>query len=83
MDSHSQLASLPEKVMHREELNNKVASLKAHRDGLLLDYIKLHPEMSYEQIGDKFGLVPEHVSLIARKNEIRRLRGRKRNTESK
>ena len=24
--------------------------------------------------GNKFGLVPEHVSLIARKNEVRRLR---------
>jgi hypothetical protein len=52
-------------------------------DANVLDYIKLHPEMSYELIGDKFGLVPEHVSLIARKNEVRRLRGRKRNTESK
>lgn len=83
MDSQSQLASSAEKVMHRDELNRKLASLKAYRDGLLLDYINLHPEMNYEQIGNKFGLVPEHVSLIARKNEVRRLRGRKRNTESK
>jgi hypothetical protein len=83
MDSQNQLACSPEKIMHRDELNTKLASLKAYRNGLLLDYIKLHPEMSYEQIGDKFGLVPEHVSLIARKNKVRRLRGRKRNTESK
>ncbi len=83
MDSQNQLACSLEKIMHRDELNTKLASLKAYRDGLLLDYIKLHPQMSYEQIGDKFGLVPEHVSLIARKNEVRRLRGRKRNTESK
>lgn len=83
MESQSQLACLSEKIMHRDELNKKLASLKAYRDGLLLDYVKSHPEMSYEQIGDKFGLVPEHVSLIARKNEVRRLRGRKRNTQSK
>ena len=83
MDAQNQGVCSQEKIMHRDELNKKLASLKAHRDGLLLDYIKMHPEMSYEQIGDKFGLVPEHVSLIARKNEVRRLRGRKRNTESK
>jgi len=83
MDTQNQGLCLAEKIMHRDELNNKLASLKAHRDGLLLDYIKMHPEMNYEQIGDKFGLVPEHVSLIARKSEVRRLRGRKRNTERK
>jgi hypothetical protein len=83
MDTQNQGACSPEKIMHREELNRKLASLKAYRDGLLLDYINMHPEMNYEQIGEKFGLVPEHVSLIARKHDVRRLRGRKRATGSK
>jgi len=37
--------------------------------------------MGYGQIGDKFGLVGEHVSLIARKNNIRRLRGERKPRE--
>lgn len=67
-------------ILHRDELNRQLGELKACHDGLLLDYIKRHPEMGYGQIGDKFGLVGEHVSLIARKNNIRRLRGRKKTT---
>jgi hypothetical protein len=37
MDSQNQRAYSPEKIMHRDELNTQLASLKAYRDGLLLD----------------------------------------------
>lgn len=64
-------------VLHRDELYKNLASAKARRDELLVEYIKMHPEMTYAQIGKKFGLVDAHVSLIARKNNVRRLRGRR------
>ena len=72
-----------DKVLHRDDLNKKLGALKAHRDELLLDYIQMHPEMPYAEIGKKFGLVAEHVSLIARANDLRRLRGRKRIAKGK
>jgi hypothetical protein len=71
------METLNEKVLHRDELNRQLASAKAHRDELLVDYIQTHPEMSYHEIGRMFGLVAEHVSLIARNNNVRRLRGRR------
>jgi hypothetical protein len=71
------METLNDKVLHRDDLNRQLASAKAYRDELLVDYIQVHPEMSYQQIGKKWGLVDAHVSLIARKNNIRRLRGRR------
>lgn len=65
------------KVMTRLELAARIQELKSERDELLLKYVQMHPEMSYHEIGRKFGLVAEHVSLIARKNNVRRLRGRR------
>jgi hypothetical protein len=64
-------------VITRSELAARIQELKAERDERLLKYIQTHPEMSYHEIGRKFGLVAEHVSLIARKNNVRRLRGRR------
>lgn len=64
-------------VMTRLELAARIQELKSERDELLLKYVQTHPEMSYHEIGRKFGLVAEHVSLIARKNNVRRLRGRR------
>ncbi len=64
-------------VITRLELAARIQELKAERDERLLKYIQTHPEMSYHEIGKKFGLVAEHVSLIARKNNVRRLRGRR------
>ena len=64
-------------VITRSELAARIQKLKAERDELLLKYVQTHPEMSYHEIGRKFGLVAEHVSLIARKNNVHRLRGRR------
>jgi hypothetical protein len=64
-------------VITRSELAARIQELKAERDELLLKYVQTHPEMSYHEIGRKFGLVAEHVSLIARKSNVRRLRGRR------
>jgi hypothetical protein len=66
-----------DKVLHRDDLNRQLAAAKAYRDELLVDYIEMHPEMSYQEIGKKFGLVDAHVSLIARKNNVSRIRGRR------
>jgi hypothetical protein len=71
------METLNDKVLHRDDLNRQLAAAKAYRDELLVDYIQMHPEMSYQEIGKKFGLVDAHVSLIARKNNVRRLRGRR------
>jgi hypothetical protein len=71
------METLNDKVLHRDDLNRQLAAAKAYRDELLVDYIQMHPEMSYQEIGKEFGLVDAHVSLIARKNNVRRLRGRR------
>jgi hypothetical protein len=71
------METLNDKVLHRDELNRQLSSAKAYRDKLLVDYIEVHPEMSYQEIGQRWGLVAEHVSLIARRNNIHRLRGRR------
>ena len=71
------METLNDKVLHRDGLNRQLASAKAYRDELLVDYIQMHPEMSYQEIGKRWGLVAEHVSLIARRNNVRRLRGRR------
>ncbi len=70
------METLNDKVLHRDELNRQLVSAKAYRDELLVEYIQTHPEMSYHEIGWKFGLWPT-PTLIARKNNVRRLRGRR------
>ncbi len=64
-------------VITRSQLAARIQELKEERDELLLKFVRTHPEMSYHEIGWRFGLVAEHVSLIARKNNVRRLRGRR------
>jgi len=75
----SEVYSVAEQTMHRDELKRRLAELKAHRDQLLVDYVMCHPEMGYEQVGKQFGLVAEHVSLIARRRGVTRKRGKKPN----
>lgn len=78
MEAQSQVLDLPgETILHRDELKRRLAELKGHRDRLLINYIMRHPEMTYDQVGNQFGLVAEHVSQIARRGGVARKRGRK------
>ena len=61
------METLNEKVLHRDELNRQLASAKAHRDELLVDYIQTQPKCPTTRSGGVC-LVAEHVSLIARNN---------------